>query len=105
MRPLLVVPLVAALVACDGAGAAKAPTKPQPSFSIPYGIVVAPGGTLFIADGGHGRVLRYDPARKRVVVYARGLREPAGLERAPTERCTCPTSRAIASCASIGAGG
>jgi glucose/arabinose dehydrogenase len=69
------------LVACEAAGAAKAP---QPSFTIPYAIEHGPGSTLFLTDARNGapsRILRYDLARKRTTVYARGFAEPAALAR------------------------
>ena len=69
------------LVACEAAGAAKAP---QPSFAIPYAIEHGPGSTLFLTDARNGapsRILRYDLARRRTTVYARGFAEPAALAR------------------------
>jgi streptogramin lyase len=71
------------LVACGAADAAK---SPPPRFEIPYALEHGPGGTLFFTDArndGPGRILRYDLARKRTTVYARGFAEPAALVRHP----------------------
>lgn len=69
------------LVACEGAGAAKAP---QPRFAIPYALEHGPRSTLFVTDarnGAPGRILRHDLVRRRTTVYARGFDEPAALAR------------------------
>jgi sugar lactone lactonase YvrE len=82
-RPALLAVLAVSLllVACEGAGAAK---PPQPSFAIPYALEHGPGSTLFLTDARNGapsRILRYDLARRRTTVYARGFAEPAALAR------------------------
>ena len=78
MQRLAVIALAVLLGACDSAGAAKQP-RPQPTFAIPYALEYGPDGALYIADGGLGRVLRYDLGKKRLTVFARGVPEPAQL--------------------------
>ena len=81
MHRLALLAVALLVVASEAAGAAK---PPQPSFAIPYAIEHGPGSTLFVTDarnGAPGRILRYDPARRRTTVYARGFAEPAALAR------------------------
>jgi hypothetical protein len=69
--------IVLALVACQGAGAAKPPT-PQPRFAVPFGIATI-GRAVFITDWRVGRMLRFDRRTRRLTVVARGLGEPTDL--------------------------
>jgi hypothetical protein len=41
-----------------------------PRFTIPYDVEAAPGGVVFIADGGSGRVLRYHGGSRTLTIYA-----------------------------------
>jgi hypothetical protein len=82
VRRLALAVLLLAPLACSAASAVEKPRPPaRPTFTIPYALEYGADGALYIADGGLGRVLRYDVARKRLRVFARGLPEPAQLLR------------------------
>ncbi|MDO8433740.1 MAG: hypothetical protein Q7S58_15155 [Candidatus Binatus sp.] len=50
-----------------------------------YGVAVGAGGSIFIADGGEGRVLEF--ASGELKVKARGLARPTGIAIAPDGSC------------------
>ena len=54
------------------AGAVAVPTQAPPLIS-PFNLVVEPRGTLLVADGGSGRIVRVDPGTGRRSVFAAGL--------------------------------
>src|SRR5262245_4294690 len=76
MRALLAVVLVA--VACTAASAA-----PAPGFELPYDLVVARDGTIYVAD--RSRILRVQPRSGVVRVHRRidGASELVALTRLP----------------------
>jgi hypothetical protein len=64
--------LVLALVALP---ASAAPPRPV----LPYDVELAPSGRIVIADGGRHQLLRWDAARKRLVILRRGVGEATCL--------------------------
>jgi streptogramin lyase len=73
--------------------AAAAPPKQAAPLTSPYNVLVEPSGTLLVADGASGRIVRVDPATGRRTVYARGLGHvyaladgPGGLYAATTHQ-------------------
>jgi streptogramin lyase len=65
-----------ALAACGSSAGAK--PKPQPRFTVPFG-VASIGRTVYLSDWPTGRVLRLDPRTRRLSVFVRGLREPTDM--------------------------
>src|SRR5262249_28739807 len=60
------------LVSMALAGIAIAPVH-TPSLTSPFNLIVEPKGTLLVADGGSGRIVRVDPRTGRRSVFADGL--------------------------------
>ncbi len=81
MRCLSVAVVVLTLAGCATDGTAKGRPLPRPHFTLPYSLAYGPDGALYIGDGGAGRILRYDRARTRLTVFARGFRTPAHMIR------------------------
>ena len=50
-----------------------------PRLALPYDVELDPGGRIVIADGGHHQLLRWDAARKRLVVLKTGVGEATCL--------------------------
>src|SRR5262245_26783237 len=62
---------------------ASGATRPA-SFSVPYDVLAAKGGDLYIADGESGQVLKYTARTKKLSVYvALRAHELVGLARLP----------------------
>jgi len=70
--------LLASLLAA-AALAAPAPVQLQSAF----GLIVEPTGTLLVADGGSGRIVRVAPRSGRRTVFARGLGQAYDVEYGP----------------------
>ena len=65
----------------DGAGGAAGPAR----FRIPHGIVLAGGGTLYVADTGNNAIRRISPAGEVVTLTGSGL-EGGGSDGASAAR-------------------
>ena len=71
--------LSVALFVASAVLAAPAPLQ----LTSPFGLVVEAGGTLLVADGSSGRILRIDPHTGRRSVYAAGLGTVYDLQYGP----------------------
>jgi len=64
------------------AAALAAPAQ-APPLTGPFGLVAEPGGTLLVADGASGRIVRIDPRTGRRTVFAAGLGRVYDLDFGP----------------------
>jgi phospholipase C len=93
--------LVALLAAAGpGAGAAAAiagssPLAHAPGFrqafgqqalAGPYGVAIAPGGDVWVADTGHDRVAEFGPSGHLLASFGGGLDQPEGIAAGPAGR-------------------
>ena len=64
------------------AGAKRQVRVAAPTVRHPYAVVVDPQERVYVADGDARRILRLNPAKRRLWVHASGLDEPTGLAAA-----------------------
>jgi hypothetical protein len=64
----------------------RTPVTLSRDVSSPHGLLVEPAGTLVVSDTGHGRLLRFDPARRTTELLAEGLQNALGAIRDPEGR-------------------
>ena len=86
-------PVVASLLAV--ALAAAAPPKQAAPLTSPFNLLVEPRGTLLVADGASGRVVRVDPRTGRRTVFARGLGHVYALAYGPDGLYATTTHRVV----------
>jgi phospholipase C len=51
----------------------------EQTLADPYGVAVGPGGTIWVADTGHDRIVEFSPAGHLVVSVDGGLDQPEGI--------------------------
>ena len=84
--------LLASLLAVSLSVAAPPQAAP---LHEPYQLVAEPRGTLLVADGGSGRIVRVDPRTGARTVYAQGLGRVFDLEYGPGGLYVATTSRVL----------
>src|SRR5262245_34820044 len=83
MLPLPRIALLSAMLLLLVVTPASGATRPA-RFSVPYDVLAAKGGDLYIADGESGQVLKYTGRTKKLSVYvALKAHELVGLARLP----------------------
>jgi phospholipase C len=51
----------------------------EQTLADPYGVAASPGGTLWVADTGHGRIVEFSQAGRLITSVAGGLDQPEGV--------------------------